>query len=288
MAERPALFFCTRATQMKDQVGIPYHAGVWGLARTARVEYEGAEIGCVDVASKGDSPAEQLKRAATKCGQPAFEAEIVLRGSEQFVSRLGEAEVPEASDLKFRAKATYIISGGVGALGLLAAKMIVDGGAKNVVLLSRSGVPPEDSRAALERLQATAGVTVTSMKCDVADAASVKAMFAEVKKTLPAVKGIFHAAGFLQDQMLKDMTREGLEPVLKPKIDGTLNLHNFCQDKLDHFVLYSSASSMLGNVGQANYSAANAFMDALAGYRRAQGLAGTSIQWGPWGEVNLF
>ena len=79
-----------------------------------------------------------------------------------------------------------------------------------------------------------------------------------------------------------------LEPVLKPKIDGTLNLHNFCQDKLDHFVLYSSASSMLGNVGQANYSAANAFMDALAGYRRAQGLAGTSIQWGPWGEVNLF
>merc|ERR1719506_2289450 len=72
VAERPALFFCTRATQMKDQVNIPMHAGVWGLARTARVEYEGAEIGCVDVAANGEAPAEQLKRAATKCGQPAY------------------------------------------------------------------------------------------------------------------------------------------------------------------------------------------------------------------------
>jgi acyl transferase domain-containing protein len=300
VAEGPSLWFVTSGAQ-KDPAKVPMHAGVWGLARTARNEYLGLKIGCIDVdASLSSTEAlDQIRNATVKDGD-AFEAEIVLRkteaegeekkeGCQQFVSRLLESDMPEAEEkLACVAEATYVITGGVGALGLLAAEWLVDAGARTIVLLSRSGVPPDDAKEAFDRLAATPGVKVVTLKCDVADAKAVAAVFAQVKQTLPPVKGVIHAAGFLNDMMIKDLTREKLVPVLGPKVQGTLNLHEASEGlALDFFVCYSSIAALLGTPAQGNYSAANAFMDSFATYRRGQGLAATSVQWGPWGEIGM-
>jgi hypothetical protein len=125
-------------------------------------------------------------------------------------------------------------------------------------------------------------------KCDVADEASVKALISTVQKQHPPLKGVYHAAGYLQDTMLTDLGADGISKVIAPKITGTLNLHKATQKaKIEQFVLFSSVASMLGNVGQASYSAGNAFLDAFAEFRRGQGLPALSVQWGPWGEVGM-
>ena len=160
----------------------------------------------------------------------------------------------------------------MGGLGLLFGKWMAENGAANIALLSRSGKAPSDSTAMYEALSGMPGVKVTAAKCDAGSEDSVLACFKDLRKAAK-IAGVIHAAGVLDDHLIMSLKREHFEPVLKPKIDGTLNFHKATKDdKIDFFVLFSSIAAMLGSPGQGNYCAANAFMDAFTLHRRANGL----------------
>jgi acyl transferase domain-containing protein/NADPH:quinone reductase-like Zn-dependent oxidoreductase/thioesterase domain-containing protein/NADP-dependent 3-hydroxy acid dehydrogenase YdfG/acyl carrier protein len=180
-----------------------------------------------------------------------------------------------------RRDGAYLISGGTGALGLRVAHWLAGQGAGMIVLLSRRGASPE-AEAAIDDIRKL-GAEVVVAKGDVADAASLAAAMARLPATAPPLRGVIHAAGVLADGSLSEMTLEQLEKPMAPKVGGAWNLHRATFDKrLDFFVLFSSAASVLGSPGQANYAAGNAFLDALAHARRRQGLPALSINWGPW------
>jgi myxalamid-type polyketide synthase MxaB len=185
-----------------------------------------------------------------------------------------------------REDASYLITGGLGALGLEIANWLVQQGARHIVLTSRRS-PEGEAQAAVERLR-LAGTNVLVLEADVSDATHVTRLLAAIREALPPLRGIVHAAGVLDDGVLLQQTWERFRRVMAPKVEGTWNLHAMTQDlPLDFFVCFSSVASLLGNAGQGNYAAANAFMDALAHQRRARGLPGLSVNWGPWGEVGM-
>ena len=183
------------------------------------------------------------------------------------------------------ASATYLITGGLGGLGLSAARWLAQRGAGSLLLAGRTGAVEPRQVDALAALRAT-GVQVRVLAVDVADADALSSALDAVALDLPPVRGVIHAAGVLDDGMLADLDPERLERVLAPKLAGAWNLHQRFAD-VDFFVLYSSAVSLLGSPGQAAYAAGNAFCDALAHQRRALGLPGQSINWGSFSEVGL-
>ena len=182
--------------------------------------------------------------------------------------------------------ATYLVTGGLGGLGLAAARWLVERGARNLVLAGR-GDPGPAALATLEALRA-AGAQVRVVAADVALPADVDRILAEIQAGMPPLRGMLHTAGLLDDGMLADQTWARFRPVLAPKVLGSWNLHLATRHlDLDFFVLYSGMSSLLGSLGQANYAAGNAFLDGLAAHRRKLGLAATSVAWGPWGEAGM-
>jgi polyketide synthase 12 len=200
------------------------------------------------------------------------------------------AEVPsgsgeEALHPAIRPDGTYLISGGTGGLGLTVADWLVAHGARNLVLLGRRGA--EGAEEAVRALEAR-GARVVAAKADVAQVDQLQGVLREVAATLPPLRGVIHAAGVLDDGVLAQQTPERFRSVARPKIDGAWNLHRLTEAApLDFFVCFSSAASVLGSPGQANYAAANAFLDGLAQYRRARGMPALSINWGPWSEVGM-
>ncbi|CAM9397790.1 unnamed protein product [Chrysoparadoxa australica] len=195
-----------------------------------------------------------------------------------------------APELDIPSNATYIISGGLGALGVLTAKHLVDLGAQHLLLLSRSGKPAADVEQMWHEVQSIDGIDARPVVCDVADAVCLGDKLGEALAEMPVVRGVIHAAGVLDDRALMEQTAESMKKVFRPKVAGAWNLHELStqwSQPLDFFVCYSSMSSLLGNAGQANYAAANAAVDGLMRHRQSIGLCGTSIQWGPWAEVGM-
>ncbi|CAK0879996.1 unnamed protein product [Prorocentrum cordatum] len=294
----PEVFFVLQGTQAADVADlsgapVPMHAGVWGMSRCLRLEHPDALAGCIELGGCGGGAADLVARLrAVRVRQDdLLEPEIVLQGASstptQYVARLAEvtAQFPVQEQLSFDKEGSYAVSGGTGGLGLLFGRWMADHGAGHLALLSRSGKAPPESSAMMDQLQALGGVTVSVQKCDVQDAADVKALF----KSLKGVKGVIHAAGVLDDHLIVDLERQHFEKVLKPKVDGTLNLSAALESAagLDFFALFSSIAAMLGSPGQANYCSGNAFMDSYALHRRAQGHSAVSVQWGPWAEVGM-
>ena len=190
---------------------------------------------------------------------------------------------PEAATgpARIREDATYLVTGGLGALGLRVAGWLVDEGARNIALTGRRGVVGDHAEA-VERLRRK-GARVEVLPADLAQADEVARLLGRIAAELPPLRGVFHAAGVLEDAALAQQTMGGLMRVMAPKVLGSWNLHELTAGTdLDHFVLFSSAASMLGSAGQANYAAANAFMDGLAMVRKAMGRPAISICWGPW------
>ena len=133
-----------------------------------------------------------------------------------------------------------------------------------------------------------AGVNVVPAQADVTNLKQLSSAFAQIEKSLPPLKGAIHAAGLLADGTITQMDQERFMLALAPKVMGAWNLHMLTTDKtLDFFVLFSSVATLLGIPGQVNYAAGNAFLDALAGFRHAQNLPATSVNWGPWSEIGL-
>jgi myxalamid-type polyketide synthase MxaB len=184
-----------------------------------------------------------------------------------------------------RAGASYLVSGGLGALGLRFARWLAEQGAGRIVLSGRR--PPSQQAEEAIRALGQLGCRVEVAIADVADPGAV-ANLAELLRNGPELRGVIHAAGVLDDGAVLEQTAQRFETVLAPKAAGAWNLHRFTEKMdLDFFVMFSSASAILGTPGQANYAAANAFLDALAQHRRGLGLPATSVAWGAWAEIGM-
>jgi acyl transferase domain-containing protein/thioesterase domain-containing protein/acyl carrier protein len=201
-----------------------------------------------------------------------------------------ESETPAAAAdsgaALVRADGTYLITGGLGALGQQLTAWLAAQGARHLALLSRRDPPPPVA-ARLDQLRAQ-GIAVAVLRGDAADRRSLAEALAQLPQDFPPLRGVIHAAGVLEDGLLFDMSLEQLERPMAPKVQGAWNLHAATRDApLDFFVLFSSVASVLGSPGQANYAAGNAFLDALAAWRRSQGLPALSVNWGPWAESGM-
>ncbi len=206
------------------------------------------------------------------------------------VVSLEEDEVPVVTLTKRPAispDGTYLVTGGAGGLGLSTAEWLVEQGARHLLLTGRSGAASEAARQAVAKLT-TDGVRVEVAKADVSDERQLAGVIEEVRRSMPPLRGVFHAAGILDDGVLLQLDEERFARVMAPKVSGSWNLHRLTlEEDLDYFVLFSSAASVLGSPGQGNYVAANTFLDALAHHRRALGMPALAINWGAWTEVGL-
>lgn len=190
--------------------------------------------------------------------------------------------------LNLSRNATYLVTGGLGGFGLKTARWLAERGAGHLVLLGRRGTDSPEAAEAIAQLQA-AGALVSIKACDVSDAVQLKTVIDEIGRDLPPLKGIVHAAMVLDDGLIRNLDRERFEKVLRPKILGAWNLNRLSQHlPLDLFVLYSSATTFIGNPGQANYVAANLYLESLAASRRSQGLPATAVCWGAIGDVGYL
>jgi NAD(P)-dependent dehydrogenase (short-subunit alcohol dehydrogenase family)/acyl carrier protein len=184
-----------------------------------------------------------------------------------------------------RSDATYLITGGLGALGLAYARDLVDRGARHIALMGRRG-PDEAAAQTISRMREIANVEVFS--ADVSQPGDVDTLLTRIARVMPPIKGVLHAAGILDDGTLQQLDWRRFERVLAPKVQGGWNLHaGLAGNPLDFFVLFSSAAATFGTAGQGNYAAANAFLDALARCRAAAGLPALSIAWAGWGEIGM-
>nr|AXN93621.1 PuwB [Symplocastrum muelleri NIVA-CYA 644] len=192
--------------------------------------------------------------------------------------------IPASPKPLFSRDSTYLITGGMGGLGLLVADWMVQKGVRHLVLVGRNGASSSVSNQ-LRELE-KAGVQVVVAKADVSEAEELSQVLSEITQSLPPLRGIIHAVGVLDDGILQQQNWERFAKVMAPKVEGAWNLHHLTENlPLDFFVLFSSVASLLGSPGQANHAAANAFQDALAYYRQARGLPGLSINWGAVSEI---
>lgn len=247
---------------------------VWGFGRVVMNEHPQLRCTLIDV--DGDATLVHELLAGD-------DSEVALRGEARYVARLS-SEPLAAVTPALSPDGAYLITGGLGGLGLAAARLLVERGARHLVLLGRNA-PTEAVRAELVRLAVSASTderadgarsqaaTITVERADVADREALAAVLARHR-----LRGVIHAAGVMTPTMVGSIDPDTLRAALAAKVDGARNLHELT-GALDFFILYSSIATLLGMPGQGAYAAGNAYLDALAAYRRARGLQATSIAW---------
>ncbi|MCF8482894.1 MAG: KR domain-containing protein [Rhodospirillum sp.] len=261
-------------------------AGLWGLGRTLSLEAPAAWGGLVDLEAGGGAPDEGDLLARVLRAEDG-ENQVALRGGKRWAARLVRAEAPPTRPRRSEA-GTYLVTGGLGALGVETAEWL----ARNrtdptLVLASRRGVEAPNAKEVTMRLEAL-GAKVVLAKADLSKPGDLSALMADLRAMDPPVRGIYHSAGVLADGMADGMTWEQFRRALAPKLDAAWMLHRESSGlPLDDFVLYSSVLSVIGSAGQTNYTTGNACLDALAAHRRALGLPGQSVNWGPWADAGL-
>jgi phthiocerol/phenolphthiocerol synthesis type-I polyketide synthase C len=211
---------------------------------------------------------------------------ITYRNGIRHVHHAVHAASPQT--LTLPAQATYLVTGGLSGFGLRTAQWLADKGARHLALVSRSGPASDTAQEAISMLEQR-GVSVYATACDVTDAQAVPALVQHIQSSMPPLRGVVHAAMVIDDCLVRNATAEQIERVLAPKILGGQNLDAATRDlSLDFFILYSSGTTLFGNPGQANYVAANMWLESLAQQRRARGLPATCVRWGAIDDVGYL
>jgi len=275
-------------------------ASIWGIGRVLAEEHPELWGGLIDLdpGLPAEAAAEQLLADLTSAPE---EDQIALYGGQRYAARLVPRPLAADDSRPFRPRpdASYLVTGGLGGVGLLVARWLAEQGARRLILLGRSALPPRGEwlaadpasrvgrRIAAIRAIERLGATVHLAAVDVADESRLAAWLEGWRhEAQPPIRGVIHAAATVEDRLLVQLDPAGWQATLRPKALGAWHLHRLLDD-LDFFVLFSSIGSLIGLPGQASYAAANAFLDGLAHYRRARGQVALSLNWGPWQEVGL-
>jgi acyl transferase domain-containing protein/SAM-dependent methyltransferase/NAD(P)-dependent dehydrogenase (short-subunit alcohol dehydrogenase family)/acyl carrier protein len=256
-------------------------ASLWGLGRVIATEHPELKPVRIDV-----DGIDMAAPAAELLGGNPAETQIAWRGGERFILRLTRHAAKDRSlaALWFRADASYLVTGGLGGLGIETARRMVERGARRLCLVARKPPAPEVEK--IIREMENEGAEIIVLQKDVGEPGALESILARIASGRMPLRGIIHAAGALDDGILLQQSWERFRKVMRAKVDGAWLLHTLTRNlDLDFFVLYSSGASFLGSTGQGNHAAANAFMDALAWRRRAGGLPATAINWGAWSEA---
>jgi malonyl CoA-acyl carrier protein transacylase len=305
-SESPRLWMVTRGAQsVGEQLEVPglIQSPLWGMGRVVSEELPALWGGLIDLDPNG-KVADVAGWLGDEITAPDGERQIAYRGGQRYAARLvpKPARATAAASWRWRADASYLITGGLGDLGLLVARWMVSQGARQLILVGRSEMPPrthwdtaakENPRLAAQvnaiRELEHAGARVLVAAADVSQPSAIVDLLSRAEaEGWPPVRGVVHAAGVVDVQQLMDLEIPKLQNVLLPKVAGTWFLHKaFAGIALDFFVNFSSGASLLGSPLLASYAAANAFLDAIAHHRRATGQAALTVNWGFWDEVGM-
>ncbi|MBW4667893.1 MAG: SDR family NAD(P)-dependent oxidoreductase [Cyanomargarita calcarea GSE-NOS-MK-12-04C] len=282
------LWLVTRGVQpviSQPSLDAVVQASVWGLGKIVALEHPKLWGGMVDLAPQAQE--DEVALLLAEIWNTSTEDHLAFREGQCYVARLQPSRLLELPTVELRSDGCYLITGGLGALGLKVAQWIVGLGTKSLVLVGRSSSTSSHAEEILSQLN-LAGVKVLVVQADVSQQEDVIRVLAEIEAEMPPLRGIIHAAGVLDDGILLQQNWERFMRVMLPKVKGALNLHRLTKNlPLDFFVVFSSVASLLGSPGQGNYAAANTFMDVLIHHRMKLGLPGLSINWGPWDDVGM-
>lgn len=285
----PRLLVVTHQAQAVEQNDINVlQNALWGLGRVMAVELAHIQSVFVDLAGEGLAlSAHNGALLVQELGVDTPDNQRVLRGGRRYVQRLSRTQVQDAQmAMPIASDKTYLVTGAMGGLGMVLIQWLLGQGAKHLALLVRRE-PSEEQKQQLESLAQT-GAQLTLFMTDLSSQAQLSAAVTRIKNEMPALAGVLHLAGVVDDQFIEQACERSFQKVLAPKVAGGWNLHHATRGMdLDFFVAYSSIASMFGTPGQGNYAVANAFLDALMLHRKAQGLAALSIHWGPWADVGM-
>ncbi|MGF6916163.1 SDR family NAD(P)-dependent oxidoreductase [Paraburkholderia sp. 40] len=232
-------------------------------------------------------PAERVEEAFRHMQQARQIGKILVTYPAGTPSPARSAQVD--ATLQLDPAAAYLVVGGTGGLGFATARWMMSRGARHLVLASRSGTLAPELAEEIARWRASSGAQVRTVACDVTDAAALDALLADLAQRGTPLKGVLHSAMVIDDGLVRNLDDERFAAVLAPKVAGAWNLHRATRElPLDFFVVYSSATTFLGNPGQSSYVAANSFLEALIAQRRAAGLPGTCMAWGPLDDVGFL
>lgn len=263
----------------------PASSTIWGFANV--LESENPHLNTIRIDISNELSSSERDQLVDEIKFNLHDKQVLLRGSDRLVPRLNSGiHEPSSAEIQIHSDAAYIVTGGMGDLGIITAKWLVSRGAKHLALVGRSK-PGKQAAGAIKSFR-DAGVIVRIINGDISESDFTEKLIKEVRSEMPQLKGIIHAAGTIDDGLITDLTWDRFRNVLKPKVDGAWNLHRHTLNcDLDFFSMFSSASVIIGGSGQSNYCAANAFMDALAHYRTKAGLPATSVNWGPWAGLGM-
>ena len=286
----PRLWIVTRGAQSAGVEGETLsgvsQSSLWGMGKAIALEHPELNCSLIDL-DPSATVEEQSESLWAEVRSGDKEDQVAIRQRERYVPRLTSSSQLKISPAKSPLnlpQGTYLITGGLGGLGLLVAGWLVECQVQRLVLVSRQAASDQQQKQL--DLWKDRGVEVVVVRADVSDYEAMAEAIASLRASESPLKGIVHAAGVLDDGTLQQQSWQKFTKVMRPKVQGAWNLHRLTQsDPLELFVMFSSAASLVGSPGQANHCAANAFLDALAGYRQSLGLAGQSLNLGAVMEV---
>ena len=298
LSQSPRLWLVTNGAQPvpSNNPVIPgvAQSSLWGIGKVISLEHP--ELKCVRIDLDPQQTIEtQTEALFQEIWSEDKEDQVAWRGDERYVARLvasrhqqavaeQQADTTNQKSLSFREDATYLITEGMGGLGLLVARWMVDKGAKHLVLLGRRS--PDDANSQKITELEMAGASVVVEKADVSDVELMTGVLHKIEQSNIPLAGVIHLAEISSDGVLENQSWSSFEQVIVSKVKSAWNLHQLTQNQqLDFFILFSSVASLLGSPGQGNHALANGFLDGLAHYRRAMGLPGLSIHWGSVAQV---